>query len=137
MLISKIDIMKKNIYIYQIVFTAITLFIVGCSNDELTKLPVSSISEDVFWTSEEQVIMATNAAYLTLGNTYQIEWDGFTEVLFSQTGSTKEISTGAINPGSDVVNNLWTESYEDIRQANWFLINVAKAPVDDWWLTVR
>lgn len=121
--------MKKFKYIYQILLTLSISFIVGCSQDELTKLPVSSISEDVFWTSEEEVIMATNAAYLTLENVDRIEWDGFTELLFSQTGSTKEIATGGINPGSDVVNALWTESYESIRQANWFLNNVDKSPV--------
>lgn len=121
--------MKKFKYIYQIFITLSILFIVGCSNDELTKLPVSSISEDVFWTSEEEVIMAANAAYLTLENVDRIEWDGFTELLFSQTGSTKEIATGGINPDSDVVNALWTGSYENIRQANWFLNNVDKSPV--------
>lgn len=123
--------MKKFKYIYQIFLYISTLVIVGCSNDELTKLPVSSIAEDDFWTSEEQVQMATNAAYLTLETVDQIEWDGFTEVLFSQTGSTKEIATGGINPGSDVVNALWTDSYENIREANWFLNNVDKAPVSE------
>lgn len=121
--------MKNFKYIYQFFFVLSTLCISGCSQDELTKLPAASISEDDFWTSEEQVQMAANAAYLTLENIGQIEWDGFTEVLFSQTGSTKEIATGGINPGSDVVNELWTNSYGNIREANWFLNNVEKAPV--------
>lgn len=122
--------MKKfKLHTYIVLFIN-ALILASCSNDELTKPPVSDISEDEFWKSEEQVQMATNAAYLTLENVDKIEWDGFTEVLFSQTGSTKEIATGGINPGSDVVNSLWTDAYQDIREANWFLNNVEKSPVN-------
>ncbi|GGZ13058.1 hypothetical protein GCM10007049_01020 [Echinicola pacifica] len=103
---------------------------------DITKLPVTALSEDEFWTSEEQVAQAANAAYFNLENVSQIEWDGFTEVMYSQTGSTKEISTGGINPGSSLVNSLWTSSYSSIRSANWFLDNVDKSPLEADMLSV-
>ncbi|GAB3663450.1 RagB/SusD family nutrient uptake outer membrane protein [Echinicola sediminis] len=122
--------MNKIAYISIIAIGISSLSLSSCVEEDITKLPVTALSEDEFWNSEEQVAQAANAAYLTLENVGQIEWDGFTEVIYSQTGSTKEISTGGINPGSSVVNSLWTSAYGTIRDANWFLNNVDKAPVE-------
>ena len=121
----------KN-YIYKIY---LLLFVIGmlqsCSEDEITKLPHSSLSEDAFWTSEDEVRQAATALYFSLENVGQIEWDALTEIMFSQSGPSIEISTGGINPGSSLVNGLWTGQYGVIRDANWFLDNVDKAPVEE------
>ncbi|MCK0156345.1 RagB/SusD family nutrient uptake outer membrane protein [Cellulophaga sp. F20128] len=108
----------------------ILIFVFGifqsCSEDEITKLPVTALSEDAFWTSEDEVKQAANALYGSLSNVGQIEWDALTEIMFSQSGASVEISTGAINPGASLVNGLWTGQYGTIRDANWFLNNVKK-----------
>lgn len=107
-----------------------TLVFIGCSEDDITKLPVTALFDDQFWTSEDQVIQAVNAAYFDLDNVGQLQWDALTEVIFSQQGSNAEISTGALNPGSGMVNSLWTGAYGSIRNANWFLNNVEKAELE-------
>lgn len=123
--------MKKYKYIIYISVICFGIFHVGCSEDDITKLPVTSLFDDQFWTSEEEVEQATNAAYLGLGDArLQMEWDGLTEVIVSQTGTTTEISTGGLLPNSSMVNSLWTGAYSTIRSANWFLDNVDKSGIE-------
>lgn len=119
--------MKNCRYIFITVITCIGLLSSACSEEEITKLPVTSLFDAQFWTSEEQVAQAANAAYFDLPNVGQIEWDALTEVVFSQSGATSEIATGGLSPLSTMVNSLWTSSYATIRNANWFLENVEKS----------
>lgn len=117
----------------------------SCSEEDITKLPAAALAEDQFWTSEAQVEQAANQAYLTLENVFAIEWDGLTDVVFSQSGSVTEIASGSMSPGAQLINNLWTSAYSNIRQANWFLDNVEKsglsadvlAPYKGQWRFVR
>ncbi|UJH92692.1 RagB/SusD family nutrient uptake outer membrane protein [Antarcticibacterium sp. 1MA-6-2] len=122
--------MKKYIgKIYILIFT-FGLF-QSCSEEKITKFPVTALSEDAFWTSEDEVRQAANALYGSLPNVGQIEWDALTEIMFSQNGPSVEISTGGINPGSSLVNNLWTGQYATIRDVNWFMENVEKAGLSE------
>ena len=122
--------MKKYI---EIIFSlaVLSIIMIGCSEDQITKLPVTSLFDDQFWTSETEVMQATNAAYFDLENVDQIQWDALTEVLFSQWGQVSQISTGGLNPGASLVNGLWTGAYAVIRYANWFLNNVDKSGLDE------
>tara|TARA_R110000822_G_scaffold55581_2_gene141159 strand:- start:12289 stop:13824 length:1536 start_codon:yes stop_codon:yes gene_type:complete len=122
--------MKNYIkYIYVLIFAFGVLQ--SCTEEEITKLPVTALSEDAFWTSEDEVKQAANALYGSLFNVGQIEWDALTEVMFSQNGASVEISTGGINPGASLVNSLWTGQYATIRDANWFLDNVDKVGLSE------
>ncbi|MDX1326396.1 MAG: RagB/SusD family nutrient uptake outer membrane protein, partial [Arenibacter sp.] len=117
----------KNIYILIFAFGILQ----SCSKEEITKLPVTALSEDSFWTSEDEVRQAANALYGSLPNVGQIEWDALTEIMFSQSGPSVEISTGGLNPGSSLVNSLWTGQYATIRDANWFMENVEKVGLSE------
>tara|TARA_R110000764_G_scaffold81025_1_gene160641 strand:- start:10503 stop:12038 length:1536 start_codon:yes stop_codon:yes gene_type:complete len=117
----------KSIYVLIFAFGALQ----SCTEEEITKLPVTALSEDAFWTSEDEVKQAANALYGSLSNVGQIEWDALTEIMFSQSGASVEISTGAINPGASLVNSLWTGQYATIRDANWFLDNVDKVGLSE------
>ncbi len=123
--------MKTYIKTVYILIFALGGVLQSCSEEEITKLPVTALSEDAFWTSEEDVRQAANALYGSLSNVGQIEWDALTEIMFSQNGPSVEISTGGINPGSSIVNSLWTGQYATIRDANWFMENVEKAGLSD------
>lgn len=104
----------------------------SCSEEDITKLPVTALAEDAFWTSESDVAQATNALYGSLNNVGQVSWDALTDIIFSQNGEgapASEIATGGLGSGSSLVNNLWTGQYATIRDANWFLVNVDKAPL--------
>lgn len=107
------------------------LFTFACSEEDITKLPVTSLFDEQFWKTESQIQQATNAAYFDLENVGQIEWDALTEAVYSQTGTTSEISTGALGPGANMVNSLWTNEYSSIRDANWFLENVEKSDLSN------
>ncbi|MCK0157044.1 RagB/SusD family nutrient uptake outer membrane protein [Cellulophaga sp. F20128] len=100
----------------------------SCSEEDITKLPVTALSEDAFWTSESDVSQAANALYGSLNNVGQIEWDALTDIMFSQYG-TSSIATGGLSAGTGLVNDLWTGQYGTIRDANWFLQNIDKAPL--------
>lgn len=117
----------KTIYLVIIAFGMLQ----SCSEEDITKLPVTALAEDAFWTSEDEVAQAATALYFSLDNVGQIEWDALTEIIFSQSGSSIEISTGGINPGSSLVNSLWTGQYGIIRDANWFLDNVDKSGLSE------
>ena len=70
----------KSIYVLIFAFGALQ----SCTEEEITKLPVTALSEDAFWTSEDEVKQAANALYGSLSNVGQIEWDALTEIMFSQ-----------------------------------------------------
>ena len=49
----------KSIYVLIFAFGALQ----SCTEEEITKLPVTALSEDAFWTSEDEVKQAANALY--------------------------------------------------------------------------
>ena len=119
--------MKSYINKSLLILGLSSLITFGCGEEDITKLPVTALAEDEFWKSEDQVAQATNAAYFSLPGVGQVMWDALTEVMYSQSGSITQISTGSIGPGAGLVNSVWTGMYGTIRDANWFLENVEKA----------
>lgn len=111
----------------NLVLIGYACFLSGCTKDQVTKFPPTGFSTDEFWKTETEVQQATNAAYLDLDGVEQIEWDGLTENVFVKTNNILQATTGALGPGSGIVNNLWTSSYARIRHANFFMENVGKS----------
>ena len=117
----------KSIYLLILAFGIFQ----SCSEKDITKLPVTALAEDAFWTSEDDVAQATNALYGSLNNVGEIAWDSLTEIMFGNAVATSSIVTGGLNSGDGFVNSLWNGQYATIRDANWFLENVDKSGLSE------
>ena len=117
--------------IFSILVFSSGYFIIGCSQNQLTMLPVTAISSLSFWQTETQIQEATNNAYADLDGIEAINWDGLTENVFCKVDYILEATSGGLGAGATIVNNLWTNSYARIRNANYFFDNIGKSGLSD------
>ncbi|MEO6001240.1 MAG: RagB/SusD family nutrient uptake outer membrane protein [Chitinophagaceae bacterium] len=129
--------MKLILKIYISIF--IVLISLGCNKDILNTIPNDRITSDIFWTSEKDATIASNALYTFLDGTNQLRRDVFSDIAHTNTeyGDYKAIEVGAYNATSPVVETEWTNDYKGIQGANYFLENVSKVVSTDKSLITR
>ena len=115
-------ILNKYIYLFTI------LLLVGCQKELLNTIPNDRITSDIFWTTEKDATIASNALYTFLDGTEQLHRDVFTDIAHTNTqyGDYKAIELGSYNANSPVVEEEWANDYKGIHGANYFLENVNK-----------
>lgn len=117
----------KNIYYFMIICS--TFLIVSCSDDILDRTPLDEISEPEFWKTTSDLELYTNSFYNKLPG-----WSGVGvgSAQMPDVGTDLGLGTGISSrlhgsqgiPSSST-NSLW--SWDEVRQANYFLSNVYKA----------
>lgn len=122
--------MNKKLKIFQFILI-ISCLMIGCGEDVITKYPATSYAVEEFWKSENDVVQATNQAYTRLSGIEQINWDGLTECVFCKVNSILQATSGGMGSGASIANDLWTNSYATIRQANFFFENVSKVGLSE------
>lgn len=118
-------------YVRRIVLLVlVSTAIVGCNKDLLETLPNDRLSTGLYWKTEQDAILASNAIYSSINT-------NGAERFFSLDGMS-DIAHSASNPGSanqvillgkyDALNSRvlseWTNAYAGIRAANTFLLKV-------------
>lgn len=118
--------MKINLNKY--IYLAVTLLGISCNKELLNTIPNDRITSNIFWTTEKDAIIASNALYTFLDGTEQLHRDVFTDIAHTNTqyGDYKAIELGSYNALNSVIEAEWVNDYKGIRAANYFLENVDK-----------
>jgi hypothetical protein len=117
----------KHKFIY---FALLFLFVFSsCRKDFLNREPLSDISDDTFWTTEEQLTLALNGLYANIKNDNTVAMDQMGDNSINSTTTDNYRLIGSGNYGVDLgtVNDEWRNMYTGIRQCNVFLQNYQKA----------
>lgn len=123
--------MKTNRIIYIII--ALLISTVSCKKDAdfLQSYPHDSMTDETFWKSETDAVNTLTKCYsnsfnrepwleeCSSDNSYE-QYDWFSP--------NKLIADGSVNQFSDVVKNMWTDGYTNIRSCNFILENLNKVP---------
>ncbi|MDO7172660.1 RagB/SusD family nutrient uptake outer membrane protein [Mariniflexile sp. AS56] len=118
--------MKKIFYFLTM---CSTLILVSCSNDILDRTPLDEISEPEFWKTTSDLELYANSFYNKLPG-----WSGvgFGSAQMPDVGTDLGLGTGVSSrlDGSQGIpnsnsNSLW--SWDEVRQANYFVSNMDKA----------
>lgn len=114
------------------------LFFCSCEPDFLDRSPVDQLTNENFWETEEQLILAANALYANVKakNTVDMENMG-DNTLWPSSTAYQQIGSGNFNNDLGTLNTEWTTQYRGVRQANAFLENYQKANLQDPALAER
>ena len=120
---------------YQI-FIMFGLFLFGCREDFLDRVPLDSPSSSTFYSNEQEIILAVNSAYRDLmdldGCCGQSIWwvslDATSDnVWYRCDAAHRTIPGGLIDPSSGIAANAWRRFYRGINKCNMLLDNMDKA----------
>lgn len=95
----------------------------SCKKDFLDRQPLDTISDDTFWNTEEQLILAVNGLYANIKNSNTVALDQMGDnSINSSTGDSYRIFSSG-NFGADLasVDAEWRSQFAGIRQCNVFL----------------
>jgi len=110
--------------------TLITLLgLSSCRKDFLDRQPLDAISDDTFWTTEEQLTLAVNALYANIkaSNTVAMDQMGDNSINSTTTDNYRILGSGNFGVDLATVNDEWRTQFAGIRQCNVFLQNYEKA----------
>ena len=101
----------------------------SCKKDFLDRTPLSAISDETFWTTQEQLQLGLNGLYANVkaSNTVAMDQLGDNSINSTTTDNYRILSGGNYNSELGTLNSEWTSQYAGIRQCNVFLANYKRA----------
>jgi hypothetical protein len=124
--------MKKNIK-FCLMIAILLLAGSACNKDYLDKDPLSGPSNQSFFTSQDELILAVNGIYTAMAITptdampYNTTIDATTDINWDRnTSGLQALGKGNQDSNSDYALNLWTGFYKLIARCNFILDNVNK-----------
>ncbi len=111
----------------------LTLFIIvaytstGCTKDLLETIPNDRLSSEIFWKTETDARLASNAVYTYLdGAASYFAWDGMSDIAHVNGSTSFEnlIARGQYDATFAKLLSEWTNAYAGIQAANSYLVNV-------------
>ncbi len=126
---------------YYILFLFFALISYSCENDFLEKNPLDTVSNEIFWQTEEDVEIALAGVYSKLQQNFlgyeRVYLDGLSDNAFLDPGNSNQnnlsnMATGNISASlGGAIPNMYNTPYEVIVACNYFLDNVDRAPVTE------
>lgn len=124
--------MKKNIK-FCLIISILLLAGSACNKDYLDKDPLSGPSNESFFTSQDELILAVNGIYTAMAITptdampYNTTIDATTDINWDRnTSGLQALGKGNQDSNSDYALSLWTGFYKLIARCNFILDNVSK-----------
>jgi hypothetical protein len=124
--------MKKNIK-FCLMIAILLLAGSACNKDYLDKDPLSGPSNQSFFTSQDELILAVNGIYTAMAITptdampYNTTIDATTDINWDRnTSGLQALGKGNQDSNSDYALNLWTGFYKLIARCNFILDNINK-----------
>ena len=116
--------------------------------EQLEKSPLDSFDNNTFWISEGNAMLALTGVYRggIIHNTTTVNpsnWWGYDGLLFLEFASDNafdrrgnnspfhRLSNGTLVPSINILQSYWSSSYKNIANANFFLENIDKVPMDE------
>jgi hypothetical protein len=104
------------------------MLVTGCQKDLLNTVPNDRISTDIFWKTDNDATLATNAIYTYMAETpdHFMGWDNMSDIIFTNpTGPVEAaIKQGQYDGLNSRIAADWTTYYAGIRGANSFMTHV-------------
>ncbi len=104
----------------------LSTLLLSCKEDLLNPIPNDRISTAIFWKTETDAVLATNAAYTYLAGLNTFAFDGVSDI-----GHTNQvfnvnsfIESGSYDASNSRITEEWTNAYAGIATVNDFLENV-------------
>ncbi|MDQ6480601.1 RagB/SusD family nutrient uptake outer membrane protein [Dyadobacter sp. LHD-138] len=123
----------RNYKTISFIFAA-TFFFYGCNSDLLKTIPNDRVSSEIFWKTENDAVLASNAVYTYLESAANFtNWDAMSDIGHVTLGWREEsvIEKGSYDATYGKILNEWNDAYKGIQAANAFLANVDKISVAD------
>lgn len=129
--------MKKNN-----IFILILISILGLSgcNEALDKIPTGSVSELIFWQSENDAFLAVNAAYREIDGYGLIELETATDLAMHAPSSAQwmyDVAVGTIDATNFSIRDYWRRYWIGVRKANDPINNIDRITTGDPALLAR
>lgn len=119
----------------KIIFSwlALAIAMFACQEDLLETIPNDRVISDIFWQTENDAIINSNAIYPTLDGLNIVTYDGITDILHTNRlfQSDAEIERGFMSATTPRFLSEWNQAYTGIRRANDFLDNIDKVQTDN------
>lgn len=127
--------MKQFKLTYLLFF--IGLGITSCNKDLLDTAPNDRLSEDLFWKTQSDALLALNSLYRDLDGTNIFAWDALTDIghVNQPFAVDAYIANGTYDATSSKILTEWSNAYTGIAAVNYFLENADKIPGDAATLT--
>lgn len=111
----------------------------ACDNNLLDSVPNDRLSSEVFWKTDNDAKLATNALYNFLDGTNIFTWDALTDIAHvnQNIAAQATLDRGNYDALNQTLLDEWTAAYNGIRAANNFFANVEKITVADTPLVNR
>lgn len=115
---------------------------------ELDQAPQTAFSNETFWTSEQNALLALTGVYrgniqMTKGAEFSAtDWWSYYGLLFMEMATdnaydrrgdnsvVSNLTNGNNTPSNGILGEYWSSSYSRIARCNYFLENVSKTPVE-------
>ncbi len=133
----------KNISLFKygaVLFLAM-LIIFSCKRTFLDKAPYDQISNDNFWNTEDDALMALTGVYAIAATSTEQDFLSYTTIIFNEQKSDNAFETpagvremyvdGTDNPTNSIIGQTWKTSYVRIGRANFFLDNIDRVKMDE------
>lgn len=139
---------QLNIKITALLFGLVAMSGASC-NKELDKSPLTAYSNDVFWTSEQNALLALTGVYrsniqMTKAAEFSAsDWWSYHGLLYLEFATDNaydrrgdnsvfnRLTNGTMTAALGILGDYWNASYIRIARCNYFLENVGKTPVSD------
>ncbi len=119
---------------YILLVSLAACFFQSCEEDFLNIVPNDRLSSDIFWKTDQDATLATNAVYTFLDNASTfVDWDAMTDIgSINQSWRNESlIERGLYSSSSEPVFDYWQRSYKGIRSANDFFANIDQVETQD------
>lgn len=128
--------MKKYFFITIYIFVWL---LSGCKKDLLETIPNDRLSTELFWKTDNDGVLAVNAAYNYLDGTNIFFWDGITDIGHSNYSFNPEayIEKGTTDALNSKFFNEYNSAYDGIARCNNVLDNIDKIPTSNTTLINR
>ncbi|RFM29566.1 RagB/SusD family nutrient uptake outer membrane protein [Deminuibacter soli] len=140
--------MQALFYIRRGMLAAATSLLLFSCRKDLDKTPLSNFSNDNFWTSQSNALLALTGVYrgniqmINAGEFSATDWWSYHGLLFLEFASDNAydrrgensgfntLTNGTLTNSNTYISNYWNLSYARIARCNFFLENVSKVPAD-------
>ncbi|WP_340382648.1 RagB/SusD family nutrient uptake outer membrane protein [Daejeonella sp.] len=125
----------------NILFVALMAILLGgCKEDLLDTVPNDRLSTDLYWKTERDATLGSNAVYTYLGNAdHFFSWDGLSDIGHTSSPDSPHqlILRGEFDPLNSRILSEWRDAYAGIRAANAFMANVDRVQTTNTGLINR